>query len=396
MMRPQRIALAGVSAFAILIGQGAYGQTADVPVVPLSEIEAAYDGQANASAPQSDLDTLQKAIEEEIQTRGGQPTVALPAPATKDAAIATTGSNVPRSAAAASSGSTQASLRTGVPATSKVDSAVELPTVPSNVVVPGVARAPEDLEALTQPAVITIRSGTTELLAVAEGHANRIVTPFAEPAVMTTSDAKFKISGNVVYVSTKSPATIFITPKGDESVAIPLALVPRRIPPREIRLEMPRGGVWNASFSAAAAMGNKKAQSWEESQPYVETLRGIMRDMALGTVPSGYQMRDMDPGEAPTQCAGPVNLTFQFAGGQVMEGSHLQVVVGVVTNRSGSSIELAEPWCAAPNVAAVAYWPHNVLAPGQSTEVFVVRRPTLPSDTDTRRPSLLTKAGAVR
>jgi len=402
--RVQPIILASVSAFAVLVGhQIAQAQTPELPVAPLSEIEAAYDS-SKAAAPASELDTLQKAIQEEIDARGGKPNVTLPSQASKGAAPATpVATTPPRSASPTTPATTQAVVRSGTAAAPKVESAVELPAVPSSVVAPSAAPPPEDLAAMTQPAVITIRPGTTELLAVAEGHANRIVTPFAEPAVMTTSDAKFKVSGNVVYVSTTSPATIFITPKGDESVAIPLALVPRRVPPREIQLQLPRGGVWNASFAAggvgaagAAVAGNKKAQHWEESQPYVETIRSIMREIALGTVPSGYQMRDMERGEQTVGCTGPAGVTFQFGGGQVMEGSHLQVVIGVVSNQSGSSVELAEPWCAGPNVAAVAYWPNNVLAAGQSTEVFVIRRPALPSDTDARRPSLLTRAGAVR
>lgn len=405
MKRVQPIILASVSAFAVLVGQQiAQAQTSELPVAPLSEIEAAYNS-SKAAAPASDLETLQKAIQEEIDARGGKPNVTAPSPAPKGTAPATpVATTPPRSATPTASATTPAVVRSGTAAAPKVESAVELPAVPSSVVAPSAAPPPEDLAAMTQPAVITIRPGTTELLAVAEGHANRIVTPFAEPAVMTTSDAKFKISGNVVYVSTTSPATIFITPKGDESVAIPLALVPRRVPPREIQLQLPRGGVWNASFAAGGAAaagaagvaGNKKAQNWEESQPYVETIRSIMRDIALGTVPSGYQMRDMERGERPVGCTGPAGITFQFGDGQVMEGSHLQVVIGVVSNQSGSSVELAEPWCAGPNVAAVAYWPNNVLAAGQSTEVFVIRRPALPSDTDARRPSLLTRAGAVR
>ncbi|GLR77525.1 type-F conjugative transfer system secretin TraK (plasmid) [Azospirillum oryzae] len=401
MKRVQPIILASVSAFAVLVGQQiAQAQTPELPVAPLSEIEAAYNS-SKAAAPASDLDTLQKAIQEEIDARGGKPNVALPSQSPKGTVPATpVATTPPRSATPTAPAATQAVVRNGTAAAPKIESTVELPAVPSSVVAPGPAPASEDLAAMTQPAVITIRPGTTELLAVAEGHANRIVTPFAEPAVMTTSDAKFKISGNVVYVSTTSPATIFITPKGDESVAIPLALVPRRVPPREIQLQLPRGGVWNASFTAggagAAVAGNKKAQTWEESQPYIETIRSIMRDIALGTVPSGYQMRDMERGDRAVECTGPAGVTFQFGGGQVMEGSHLQVVIGVVSNQSGASVELAEPWCAGPNVAAVAYWPNNVLAAGQSTEVFVIRRPALPSETDARRPSLLTRAGAVR
>ncbi|WP_207461833.1 type-F conjugative transfer system secretin TraK [Azospirillum sp. SYSU D00513] len=409
---PAHRILSGVSAVAVIIGLsgGVLAQTStinlasDLPVTAVSDIEAEYQKKA---APETELETLRKALQSEMQERA-KSAPAAQAPAATDSAGRVNQAVQQNEAAAGAAKVQPAAMSAPTVAAPAVQRAaapppappanVELPAVPAAVMRPG--EVPADDAALALPALISMKPGTTELVAVAEGHLNRIVTPFAEPSVVTTSDAKTRISGNVVYVSTTSPATIYITPKGDESVALPLALVPRRIPPREIKLEMSQSAGWGLTYASmgggsvggAYAARNKKAEKWEENQPYVETLRAIFRDVALGKVPSGYQMREVGAREAVPHCDAPGGVSFRFDGGQVLQGGHLDVAIGIVTNKTGQTIELSEPWCAGADVAGVAFWPANVLQPGQSTEVFVVRRPMQETDTDTRRPSLLVNA----
>nr|WP_255543137.1 hypothetical protein [Azospirillum sp. INR13] len=107
--------------FAVLVGhQIAQAQTPELPVAPLSEIEAAYDS-SKAAAPASELDTLQKAIQEEIDARGGKPNVTLPSQASKGAAPATpVATTPPRSASPTTPATTQAVVRSGTAAAPKV------------------------------------------------------------------------------------------------------------------------------------------------------------------------------------------------------------------------------------------------------------------------------------
>ncbi|MCW0135697.1 hypothetical protein OIU89_26990 [Escherichia coli] len=88
----------------------------------------------------------------------------------------------------------------------------------------------------------------------------------------------------MVYVATDKqyPVTIFITEKGSEAQALSLTMVPRRIPPREVFLKLD-GGV-----GITGAFANTKAETREQSQPYVETIRSVFRKIALGEVPQGY------------------------------------------------------------------------------------------------------------
>jgi len=233
---------------------------------------------------------------------------------------------------------------------------------------------------------LVMAPGVNEIVPVAVSHLNRIVTPFGEPEVNTTSDATVNIEDNVIYVATteENPVTLFITQKGSQARALSLTLVPRRIPPRELFLEL-EGGATNA-----ALVGNPKAERWETSQPYIDTLRGVMRSLALGDIPQGYTLHDTNSQQRMPSCQQP-GFNFQFAGGQTMVGHRLSVNIGVATNVSGQPLEFKEQSCGDWDVAAVAAWPRNVLGPNERTEVYVVRRadkkdPRMPTNT---RPSLL-------
>ncbi len=251
-----------------------------------------------------------------------------------------------------------------------------LPEVPRDVIPP-----PEDT---SRPIKIDMKPGVTEIVAVAIGHLNRLVTPFSEPNVVTTSDAMTKVSGNVVYVSTDKPATLYITPKGDETVALGLALVPQRVPPREVILTLSdQGRGWKTSQSAA------KAEAWEKDQPFLDAIRFVMRDTALGRVPPGYDARSLSREDRTPVCAAPSGVTITFTGGQLLRGAALEAVVGVVRNQTAQQADLDETWCATRDVVAIAYWPQVSLPPGGAAEIYLLRRAAGQTPPIIERPSLL-------
>lgn len=273
--------------------------------------------------------------------------------------------------------------------------AVDIPVVPASVMKKNVpepiktaktdaARSMQTLPDLSEESVLTMELGVNQIVPIAVGHLNRIVTPFDEPMVTTTSDATTEIRENVVYVATEgeAPVTMFITQKGNESKALSLTMVPRRIPPREIFLKMAGGMLMPGMFS------NSKAERWEESQPYVETIRGVFRKMALGEVPQGYTMNKTPKSQALLACS-QTGLSFDFANGQILMGHHLMVLVGVATNVSSQPIEFKESLCGNWDVAAVAAWPLIVLEPGQKTEVYVAKKQKRGVAPVSKRPSLL-------
>lgn len=273
---------------------------------------------------------------------------------------------------------------------------VNIPVVPASVMVKDVPRpttsiatpkANSDSESMTasKGTHLTVKPGVNEIVPVAIDHLNRIVTPFSTPVVQTSSGATTNIKDNVVYVATnaETPVTMFITEEGSQSVAVSLTLLPQKIPPRELFVAL------DGALSNPAFVGSTKAEKWETSQPYVDTLRDLLRSVALGTTPQGYTLHNLEPGVPLPHCAQP-GMEFDFRNGQILMGHKLSVSIGVARNVSGQPLEFREAACGDWDVAAVAAWPRNVLAPNERTEVYVVKRQGEREATaTTRRPSLL-------
>lgn len=237
---------------------------------------------------------------------------------------------------------------------------------------------------LNRAGTIVMRRGVNEIIPVAVHHLNRIVTPFATPVVKTGSSAEVSVEGNVVYVATaeQSPVTLFINEEGNQDISLNLTLVPRRIPAREVFLNLEEGLLANSGF------GSSKADRWERSQPYVETIRSVFRGLALGTLPQGYSLGRFPANRQAPNCAMD-GLDFKFKGGQLLSGHNMQVSVGVVQNISNEPIEIREAVCGGWDVTAVAAWPNNMLMPGQKSEIYVAERIHRSTKTTNKRPSLL-------
>lgn len=245
--------------------------------------------------------------------------------------------------------------------------------------------------------VLTMKPGVNQIIPIAVNHPNRIVTPFANPEVVSTSLAAGKegecgeicIKDNVVYVATDKlvPVTMFITNKGSEAQALSLTMLPRRVPPREVFLKLDGA---SAAMAVGAGSGNAKAAAWETSQPYIETLRTAFRKIALNEIPQGYTMTQI-PHELQSQaprCA-QAGMPVDFSHGQYLAGHNLNIFIGVATNTTSQPLEFKEAMCGNWDVAAVTSWPLKVLEPGQRTEVYVAVKQGARVPTTSQRPSLI-------
>ena len=123
----------------------------------------------------------------------------------------------------------------------------DIPDVPASVMRSD-RNSSENGEAIHDEPMITVKQGSNYIVPIAIAHPNRIVTPFSNPEVISTSLTGMKADGscseicikdNVVYVATNKqvPVTMFVNEKGNESASISLTLVPKKIPPREIALK---------------------------------------------------------------------------------------------------------------------------------------------------------------
>lgn len=263
----------------------------------------------------------------------------------------------------------------------------ENPAVPASVVQKRVEAVPVETR---QDVVVT--SGTNTLIPISKGQINRIVTPFENPHIQTVSQAEISSRGNVIYVTSDSdqPVTMFVTPADDEGVAISLTLLPQAIPPIQANLILSKSvqGLASGMPVPQSQAYSGQARKWERSQPYMDTLRAIMRDIALGKLPKGYSMSQLTNGARIPACAQP-NIRFDFSGSQLIEGHDFRVFVGTAENISARTLELDLGSCSHPHRAAVSSWPLEVLEPGEKTEVYVVTRVPQEVPQGSTRPSLL-------
>ncbi|MBT6700463.1 MAG: conjugal transfer protein TraK [Gammaproteobacteria bacterium] len=229
---------------------------------------------------------------------------------------------------------------------------------------------------------IPMEPGVNEIIQVAVGHLNRIVTPYLEPKITTSSPATTEIRDNVLYIGSteESPLTLFITEKGSEEQALSLTLIPRKIPPREIFLRLKNN-------SSTQVLHSKRAEKWERSQPYISTIEKLFKNLALGELPSGYRFMQSSV-EVHPKCR-QTGMKFMFDSGQIVAGHNLIVHIGVIENTSPDPIEFIESTCGNWDVAAVSSFPKIALNPGELTEVYVAKKRHYKKEIKVKRPSLL-------
>lgn len=271
----------------------------------------------------------------------------------------------------------------------------DLPAVPASVIRPAPPRRPAEPVETRQDVVVN--NGTNTLIPISKGQINRIVTPFESPVIQTVSTADISTRDNVVYVTTTEdqPVTMFITPEDDETVAVSLTLLPQSIPPIQANLLFSQSVPGNTTpeqgqqaMPSGSLAYSGQAKRWERSQPFMDTLRSIMRELALGNLPRGYSFAQLQSGDHVPDCVQP-GVDYDFTNAQYVLGHDFRIFIVVAENNSARHLEVDHGACTHPNRAAVAVWPHEILEPGQKTEVFLVTRvPQVQANTSTR-PSLL-------
>lgn len=235
-----------------------------------------------------------------------------------------------------------------------------------------------------KPFVINVEPGINQLIPIAKGHYNRIVTPFDTPFINTVSEATIDAHKNVIYVATNDdyPVTLFISPDvDDESMALSLTLAPKKIPPIEASLKLSEETVSNIPV-------RHKAKKWEESQPYVDTIVTAMKNLALGDIPDGYAMSKIKTGDSYPTCL-QKDMKYDFARGQFLRGHNFNIVIGTIQNTSDSVKEVDEYACIDGSIVAASAWPNTILEPGAKSEMYVIMKKISRPVISRKRKSLL-------
>lgn len=222
---------------------------------------------------------------------------------------------------------------------------------------------------------LTVTPGVLEVLTISSaGHINRIVTPFDEPLVKTTSSAEINTVGSVIEVSTQSPGTIVIYVSDQEQTpetTFGLALVPKAVPPLDISLR------FDALLQQQVARQGKmsaKAKKWEEQQDYVDALISVMKPLANQQIPPGYSFSvvESEQGDKDLFRCRINGLSIQLQ--QRLDGHHFKVGVHKVKNLLSVPIEIRETACYRKGIAGISAYPQVVLRPGETTELYIVQK----------------------
>ncbi|MHB8742091.1 MAG: hypothetical protein ACYC9L_03115 [Sulfuricaulis sp.] len=238
------------------------------------------------------------------------------------------------------------------------------------------------------PASITVKPGVNVLFGIAQGHLNRLVTPFRNPIIKTTAAAAMSVEKNVVYVSTNNtePVGFYIHDANDVMDAISVTMVPADIPPVSVTLNLD-------GYSAKTDQGTyvagdaKLANTWETASPFVDMIRNSFRDLAKGKIPDGYSFETLRtiPATMP-HCAMP---GLRIEPRQLLTGFNVSIIVSRVTNIGDVPADIDEKSCDADQVLAVASWPTTTVAARGEDELYIAVRKPNENERDDKRPSLL-------
>lgn len=250
-------------------------------------------------------------------------------------------------------------------------------------------------KSLPGPYELKLVPGQPATIRISRNHMNRIVTPFETFDIWTNSGEEFKTSANVIYIAPGSerPVTLFLTPSGNEAMALSLVLVPEDIPPTEVSLvitDKSGGLVSKASWAPAVPAAPLPAAAAPNfaADPHERAITDLLRDLARGDIPPGFTPGSLTAAHPRCRITGP--LTADFSAAQRFVGASYEVFIGIVRSAGGPAV-FSEERCAAPDVSAVALWPSAEIPARGEAEIYVVRRRAAPAPAQPlrERPSLL-------
>jgi conjugal transfer pilus assembly protein TraK len=236
--------------------------------------------------------------------------------------------------------------------------------------------------------VVKVKPSENKVIKIAVGMMNKIETPFYKVAVKTANAGTINTEGGMIFVSPDNtdPIGLIVREKGMNETMFSITLIPENIPPAMITMDLSMDEGLRTSWydhvkeeKRSKSMEERKQASQEQTQEekmvtdsYEATISGILKSIAKGDIPNGYEMRDA---EYKYICDSSKYIQPYVAEvKQIIEGSKINISVGVVTNNTTNYLGLNEAACYKPGVLAVSSFPKIELAPGEKTEIYIVER----------------------
>jgi conjugal transfer pilus assembly protein TraK len=233
---------------------------------------------------------------------------------------------------------------------------------------------------------ITVKPGVTQIVKISKDYLNRIITPFQNPILPTTSDFDYNVSDNIIYLTPKgnSPISAFITDKNNQKTSINVLLVPDNILPREIIFHV-EGMDNNSENLSTDALEEMLKLNGNKTDSYLDQITNMMTEIAKGNVPTGYNPAEVKRSKSP-QCR---FTQMESAPLQSYESINRRIIVYKVTNRADKNQPITESACYRKGVVAVSAYPYVNLEPNQSTELYVLTDKSYTVETTQKREILV-------
>ena len=210
--------------------------------------------------------------------------------------------------------------------------------------------------------VVNLTEGKTAYVNVSDRELNVIIFPTNVKVLTKSAVLEVQNDDKRVFVSfrpdaetgaiTESPEQLYFL---TENRTYSLALVPKKIPAETIIAKIDEGL-------------NEKALKWEKENPFVATVKELMKSMYKSIPPNGYEVAYQEDNESETQINGISKiLNIKYV------GATLTGEVYKVPNTSIGNIRLKEQLFFEKGVVAVSIDSHE-LGSAEKTEVYVVRR----------------------
>ena len=238
---------------------------------------------------------------------------------------------------------------------------------------------------------VKINPGHSELVPVATGLQNRIATKFRDVKVKTSSmEVPIDVDGGFIYITplNQNPIGLMIGERGMPETMVNLTLMPLDVPPVmidvDVRMNSSLKRKYNTFISETKADEYKEKQLKELRKPpvsqqdsrvnnkYVERATTVLSEVAKGNIPNGFDFIDTIPEEDRFPCD-IRRMAMYHEVGQRLVGSREVVDIVKVKNDINGFREIREEYCLADDVIAVGVYDRATLAPGESSELYIMR-----------------------
>jgi conjugal transfer pilus assembly protein TraK len=178
-----------------------------------------------------------------------------------------------------------------------------------------------------------------------------------------------------VTVNTKNPISIVLYQEGVLESQVSITLVPVPAPPTLVEIEfnldddmLAKAREYKREMEIKQQIASQQPQA-PASNSYQQAISDILLPVAQGNIPRGFALNPTIPREARFPCS----MTIYHEAKQRLVSSKHTIDVVHVVNDSTRTYNVREEMCLGRYVKAVALFEKAYLAPGEESEMYILR-----------------------